>query len=239
MCRWAPSQHRHRQPAPRRHDAPGLSRPATDAIACVPRRKRRCSADLYYNQYRDYDPTTGRYIQADPIGLAGDANPYSYANSNPVGMVDPMGLTKVILFSPIDDWPMYWAARRHPDIIGICRIYGHGTSRTILEDHALDRRDRRLNARQVADLVREMCAPEDAVIELWSCDTGILELRGMASELSRRLPGRTVRAPNTYIWRRGSQFLSTPYFPVPGTSPPRRGQQQGEWHEWQDGRRIP
>jgi RHS repeat-associated protein len=31
--------------------------------------------DLYYNQYRDYDPTTGRYIQADPIGLAGDENP--------------------------------------------------------------------------------------------------------------------------------------------------------------------
>ena len=30
-------------------------------------------ADLYYNRYRDYDPTTGRYIQADPIGLAGGA----------------------------------------------------------------------------------------------------------------------------------------------------------------------
>lgn len=52
-------------------------------------------ADLYYNQYRDYDPTTGRYIQADPISLAGDANPYSYAGSNPVGMVDPEGLTRL------------------------------------------------------------------------------------------------------------------------------------------------
>ena len=32
----------------------------------------RVIADLYYNRYRDYDPTTGRYIQADPIrgGLA-------------------------------------------------------------------------------------------------------------------------------------------------------------------------
>lgn len=49
-------------------------------------------ADLYYNQYRDYDPTTGRYIQADPIGLAGDVNPYVYAGANPVGMVDPWGL---------------------------------------------------------------------------------------------------------------------------------------------------
>ena len=49
-------------------------------------------ADLYYNQYRDYDPTTGRYLQADPIGLAGDVNPYVYAGANPVGMVDPLGL---------------------------------------------------------------------------------------------------------------------------------------------------
>jgi RHS repeat-associated protein len=47
--------------------------------------------DLYYNQYRDYDPTTGRYIQADPIGLDGDVNPYVYAGANPVNAVDPIG----------------------------------------------------------------------------------------------------------------------------------------------------
>jgi RHS repeat-associated protein len=48
-------------------------------------------ADLYYNRYRDYDPTTGRYIQADPIGLAGGANPYLYANGNPLRYMDPDG----------------------------------------------------------------------------------------------------------------------------------------------------
>jgi RHS repeat-associated protein len=47
--------------------------------------------DLYYNRYRDYDPTTGRYIQADPIGLAGDVNPYSYAMGNPLRYTDPSG----------------------------------------------------------------------------------------------------------------------------------------------------
>ena len=31
----------------------------------------RVLPDLYYNCYRDYDPTIGRYIQADPIGLGG------------------------------------------------------------------------------------------------------------------------------------------------------------------------
>jgi RHS repeat-associated protein len=47
--------------------------------------------DLYYNRYRDYDPTTGRYIQADPIGLAGDPNPYAYAMNNPLRYSDPTG----------------------------------------------------------------------------------------------------------------------------------------------------
>jgi RHS repeat-associated protein len=49
-------------------------------------------ADLYYNRYRDYDPTTGRYIQADPIGLGGGSNLYLYANGNPVRYTDPLGL---------------------------------------------------------------------------------------------------------------------------------------------------
>ena len=47
--------------------------------------------DFYYNRHRDYDPVTGRYIQADPLGLGGDVNPYVYALSNPVNMVDPDG----------------------------------------------------------------------------------------------------------------------------------------------------
>jgi hypothetical protein len=45
----------------------------------------------YYNRYRDYDPTTGRYIQADPIGLEGDENPYAYALGNPLRYADPTG----------------------------------------------------------------------------------------------------------------------------------------------------
>ena len=52
----------------------------------------RVLADLYYNRYRDYDPTTGRYIQADPIGLGGGSNPYLYVNGNPVNLIDPLGL---------------------------------------------------------------------------------------------------------------------------------------------------
>jgi hypothetical protein len=40
---------------------------------------------------RDYDPTTGRYIQADPLGLVDGASVYGYALQNPGRYVDPRG----------------------------------------------------------------------------------------------------------------------------------------------------
>lgn len=52
----------------------------------------RTLADLYYNRYRDYDPSLGRYIQADPIGLDGGDNLYAYAGGNPINRIDPLGL---------------------------------------------------------------------------------------------------------------------------------------------------
>jgi RHS repeat-associated protein len=60
----------------------------------------RIVADLYYNRYRDFDPTTGRYIQADPIGLDGGQNSYVYAENNPTVYVDPLGLQVRPLPSP-------------------------------------------------------------------------------------------------------------------------------------------
>jgi hypothetical protein len=40
---------------------------------------------------RDYDPTTGRYIQADPLGLVDGASVYGYAIQSPMRWTDPTG----------------------------------------------------------------------------------------------------------------------------------------------------
>lgn len=37
-----------------------------------------------YNWMRDYDPTTGRYIQADPLGLIPGPSLYGYAYQSPL-----------------------------------------------------------------------------------------------------------------------------------------------------------
>ncbi len=45
---------------------------------------------LHYNTFRFYDPDIGRFINPDPIGLAGGTNLYRYA-PNPMVWIDPWG----------------------------------------------------------------------------------------------------------------------------------------------------
>lgn len=47
---------------------------------------------LHHNYMRDYDPSTGRYLQQDFVGLIGGLNNYSYVYGNPIGLFDPLGL---------------------------------------------------------------------------------------------------------------------------------------------------
>ncbi|MET3120322.1 RHS repeat-associated protein [Undibacterium sp. GrIS 1.8] len=50
---------------------------------------------LFYNIHRYYDPSRGRYITPDPLGLTSGVESYAYVGSNPMGEIDPLGLFKV------------------------------------------------------------------------------------------------------------------------------------------------
>lgn len=47
---------------------------------------------LFQNGIRDYDPTLGRYVQADPLGIEAGPNLYAYVDGNPLNRIDPLGL---------------------------------------------------------------------------------------------------------------------------------------------------
>jgi RHS repeat-associated protein len=47
---------------------------------------------LHYNYFRDYDPSLGRYVESDPIGLRGGIDTYAYVTSAPLRSPDTFGL---------------------------------------------------------------------------------------------------------------------------------------------------
>jgi RHS repeat-associated protein len=64
----------------------------TPIAARFPGQWFQSESGLHQNWMRDYDPTTGRYLQADPLGLVDGASVYGYAMQSPQQLVDPQGL---------------------------------------------------------------------------------------------------------------------------------------------------
>jgi len=55
-------------------------------------------ASVTDNWMRTYNPQLGRYLQPDPIGLAGGLNRYAYVGGDPVHRIDPRGEHGLILW---------------------------------------------------------------------------------------------------------------------------------------------
>jgi RHS repeat-associated protein len=62
----------------------------------------QAESGLHRNWMPDYDPTTGRYIQPDPLGLIDGASVYGYARQKPGRWIDPTGEQTVPRVRPID-----------------------------------------------------------------------------------------------------------------------------------------
>jgi RHS repeat-associated protein len=67
-------------------------KPVIESSLRFPGQTEDAETGLYYNWHRYYDPELGRYVTADPIGLAGGSNLYAYVGGNPVNLKDPSGL---------------------------------------------------------------------------------------------------------------------------------------------------
>jgi RHS repeat-associated protein len=67
-------------------------------------------SDLYQNIFRWYRSGWGRYTQADPIGLKGGVNLFSYVFANPLRWTDTLGLRVRVCCKPI---PATLIGKRH------------------------------------------------------------------------------------------------------------------------------
>lgn len=65
-----------------------------------------------YNYFRDYDPTLGRYIESDPIGLEGGVNTFGYVMGNPILNSDSSGLVPETFFGSGNYYPSEYRAFR-------------------------------------------------------------------------------------------------------------------------------
>ena len=84
----------------------------TPATIRFPGQWFQAESGLHQNWMRDYDPTTGRYIQADPLGLVDGASVYGYAGQNPGRYVDPRGEEAVTVGGSFGAWGVVEGSKR-------------------------------------------------------------------------------------------------------------------------------
>ncbi len=155
---------------------------------------------LHYNQHRYYDPTSGRFVSKDPIGLAGGINVWQYA-PNPVGWIDPLGLARIknaIEGARREDMFNALMRVKHPNATIQCQCYlrnAHGQS---VKDPVTGERRR----------------VDTAVIEGGQAQT--YEVTSMTADKDLQLAkeGRILQNSGTYIRDRSSGDL----VPVNGVS---------------------
>ncbi|MES9814012.1 MAG: RHS repeat-associated core domain-containing protein [Candidatus Thiodiazotropha sp.] len=168
----------------------------------------------YYNYFRTYDPKTGRYLESDPIGLAGDINTYTYVGGDPLIYIDLYGLDTLNLFPPNDRIQIYTSDIQAAE--GEYMVKGHGDEYGVWDDRQSGRSAEtgpQLAAQELANLIRENGWEPGEPIFLYSCNTGDGNYhQQLADEM-----GAVVTAPNGYMYSPGFgkyRPSHVPFFPI-------------------------
>jgi RHS repeat-associated protein len=163
--------------------------------------RRRASGRSVYNYERDYDPAVGRYIESDPIGLAGGSySTYAYAGGNPLSRFDPRGLSNWNFFDPIADPVLYQLAQQwNPadvySVAGHGAEYENGQSAGLMElpDGSL------INPAQLAAMIRNDPKWKGKPIEIRGCSVG-QGRNSFAQQLANLLNTNVTAGTGTEEW---------------------------------------
>jgi RHS repeat-associated protein len=159
---------------------------------------------LYYNYFRWYNSSIGRYTQVDPIGLRGGWNVFAYAENIPLVLFDPLGLAP-----PSKKYSYSTRGVHHPMNNATARDMGWSPAATKAFDenpfnvplHGRHDRVAGMSHMEYNKLVREYC-------EKWTRDNKVNPKTATAEDAQRFIQDLRYRAPdkimqfNRELWMR-------------------------------------
>ncbi len=163
----------------------------------------------FYNYFSDYDPTTGRYLQSDPIGLSGGIDTYAYVLNNPLRWIDVFGLVTLDFFASNTKDQLFFNPIVAPD--GETYVKGHGNENGVLDQRMGQSKQNahRLTPNELAEFIRNHGWNPGEPVKLLVCNSGD---ENYYQELANEL-GVPVTAPNGYVQTDGFGHYNSTHVP--------------------------